>query len=351
MKIVLLFILSLKSYCFDSKLYNKIIDSYVKSDKFSGSVLITKNDQVIFKKAYGLASIEHNIKNNVDTSFVLASLGKQFTAAAILKLHDNKVLSIEEKISDYINDAPKSWEKIKIKHLLNHTSGLVHIPFNEKEFYKFNLPSTNQDWINEAKDKKLTHNEIGEKFSYSNLGYIILGHIIKKVTKMSFDNYMKENFYDKLEMNNTGEYTLRKVIKNHASPYIVEEGELQRGCCFRYTAVGAGSTYSSISDFNKWFQAIYNGNILSEKSKSLLFSKSIPYGKDSFYGYGWISDVWENKKRIYHSGGGYGYISLFTYLPEFGISVILFSNMDDQDSFDKPWFMRPMRDELVKATL
>ena len=192
--IIQVFLIMASNLCANSKdnIIKKVdqyINSYVKMNQFSGSLLIAQNDQIIINKGYGMANWDYEIPNNPQTKFRIASLTKQFTAMAILMLEEKGLLDLNDPLTKYISDYPNG-NKIKILHLLTHTSGIpdhTELPdFNqERRVYPYDVIKT----IVTFKNKPLEFTP-GEKFKYSNSGYILLGYIIEMITNMSYEQYI-----------------------------------------------------------------------------------------------------------------------------------------------------------------
>ena len=185
------------------KKVDEYISRYVKIKQFNGCILIARNGQILVKKGFGMANYEHNIPNEPKIKFRLASLTKQFTAIAILQLEEKGLLDVNDTLSKYIPDYPRSNE-IKLYHLLTHTSGIPdHAElddFNkERRAFHYDIKET----ISKFKNKQLEFSP-GEKFKYSNSGYILLGYIIEKVTGELYEKYIELSILKPLNMNNSG---------------------------------------------------------------------------------------------------------------------------------------------------
>src|SRR5437762_8914388 len=164
-----------------------------KNDGFSGAVLVMKDGQPLLREAYGKANYELDVPNTLETKFRLGSITKQFTAMAVMILAERGQLSIEDPISKHLEGAPPAWDKITIRHLLTHTSGIPsYTGFPQMMSRTVRLPATIDEIIATFRDKSLEF-EPGDKFTYSNSGYIVLGKIVERVAKQDYDEFLKEN--------------------------------------------------------------------------------------------------------------------------------------------------------------
>ena len=244
---------------------DQYIKAYVKMNQFSGSVLIARDGQIIISKGYGMANYKYEIPNDSQTKFRIASLTKQFTAMAIMMLEEKKLLSIEDYLTKYIPDYPDG-DKIKILHLLTHTSGIPdHTEFpdfnQDRRVYQYDITRT----IETFKNMPLEFTP-GEKFKYSNSGYILLGYIIEKVTRTSFENFIDQNIFKPLNMIHSGFERTGKVIKYHANGYALNGNEIIKAAYRDISNANAsGALYSTIDDLYLWDRAL---PLLSLKSSS-----------------------------------------------------------------------------------
>ncbi|MFQ5721449.1 MAG: serine hydrolase domain-containing protein [Candidatus Aminicenantales bacterium] len=199
------------------------VDAYIKPyldlGGYSGTVLIAKNGEILFRKGYGMASYEFDVPNTAKTKFQIASLSKSFTSAAIMILQERGKLSVHDPLSKFIPDYPGG-KKITIHHLLTHTSGIPNVNNFPEYSRDSRFPQTLDEIIKMFKDKPLMF-EPGEKYSYSNSNYNLLAYIIEKVSGVSYGEFLRKNIFQTLEMNETGHHgEASAIIKNLASGYM-----------------------------------------------------------------------------------------------------------------------------------
>jgi len=297
----------------------------VKRDHFSGSILIAREGKVLFSKGYGMANLEHEVPDTPQTKYRLGSITKQFTAMAILILQEQGKLNVHDKIKKYVPDAPKAWDEITIENLLTHTSGIYN--YTESLEFMKTLPVrvTLKELIAKFKDKPLNFKP-GEKFSYSNSGYIVLGQIIETASGQNYPSFTKQAIFDPLAMNETGYDNATSIIKHRASGYVRRLGIVLTNCDYVDMSIphAAGALYSTTRDLLKWDQALYTEKLVPRKSLGAMFT---PH-KDN-YGYGWMIDKKFGQTRYEHGGGIMGFVTIIERYPDEKLLVVALSNLEN----------------------
>ena len=313
---------------------HELISSYAEEGKFNGSVLVAEEGKVIYKSGFGYANHEWSIPNQPDTKHRLASITKQFTAMLIVQLAAENKLDLNAPISTYLPDYPKDkGDEITIHHLLTHTSGIP----NYTSFRNFRKLERNfyqpKELIQLFADSTLLFTP-GDRFDYSNSGYVVLGVIVEQVSGKRYEEVLKEKILAPLEMHNTGYDHNSTVLKNRASGYS-KMGRRYRNSKYvdMSTPFAAGALYSTVEDLYLWDQSLYTEQLLPQNYLDLIFQKHIPTDRQFYdYGYGWeigLIDIGSTHKQvqsILHSGGINGFNTLITRMPENKSSVILLSN-------------------------
>lgn len=298
------------------------------ADQPGVTVLIAKDNQVIYRKAFGLANVELNVPMKPENVLELASITKQFTGVAILMLKEQGKLSLQDPLSKYIADYPKGNE-ITIHHLLNHTSGIKSYT-NVPEFITMaRTDMTPMELIGHFKNLPMEF-EPGERYAYNNSGYILLGYIIEKVSGVSYEDFIQNNIFNKLGMKNSYYGSKSRIIPHRASGYQNSQNGLQNADYLSMTIPYAGgSLMSTVDDMFLWHKAIHHNTLISEKSKKLAFTNyTLNNGKNFNYGYGWAIDELAGFQTIEHTGGIFGYATSGIYVPEKNIYAIALSNID-----------------------
>ena len=298
---------------------DQYISAYVEMDQFSGSVLVSKDGKILFKKSYGMANYELNVPNTTKTKFRLASLTKSFTAIAIMQLQEKGLLTVEDFLNKYIPDF-KNGGKITIHHLLTHTSGIPNFTVVEN-FETRVTPYTLTEIINKFKDKSLEFTP-GEKFKYSNAGYYLLGYIIEQVSKKEYGSYIKQHILTPLKMSNSGYDYNEIIIKNRASGYKMQNGELiNADYIYMKNVHASGGLFSTVEDMFLFDQALYSEKLLTKNSLNKIFT---PF--KSNYGYGWgIAEI-HGKKFIGHNGNMDGFQTNISRFTDDNVCIIILNN-------------------------
>ena len=216
-----LLLLFVASTCFaqSAERMDEVVQTYVRDKTFMGTVLVARGSDVIFSKGYGSANLEWDIPNTPATKFRLGSVTKQFTAASILLLEERGKLKLDDPIKKYVPDAPQAWDSITIFNLLTHTSGIPNFT---------SLPDYGSLKLNETpvgktilsvRDKPLDFTP-GEKMSYSNSGYLVLGYVIERVTGGSYEKFVTDNIFTPLGMKDSGYDSSTAIISHRAAGYM-----------------------------------------------------------------------------------------------------------------------------------
>lgn len=298
----------------------------IPNNEHALSVLVAREGEILYQQTSGMANAAENRLADKETIFRIGSVTKQFTAAAIMRLAEQKKLSIEDPIGKYLPDFPKG-DQVTIKHLLTHTSGLKSYT-NEQGFVeKVNKPIKTKKLVGQIKELGYDF-EPGEKWEYSNSGYYVLGYLVEIVSGNSYADFLQKEFFTPLKMNNSGVYDNTKSYKNETIGYAAENGEVEPTMDWEMTwAGGAGAIYSTVNDLYKWNQAIFKDRIFSPELLKQAHSKvKLNDGSDYAYGFGWSVGEYRGQPVISHGGGLHGFLSHLAYYPEIDATVVVLSN-------------------------
>jgi CubicO group peptidase (beta-lactamase class C family) len=307
--------------------FDRLLSEQFKPGETGCAAIVAKNGRIIYKKAFGMADLELNVPMQPDMVFRIGSITKQFTAVAILQLMEQGKLSLQDEITKYIPDYPTNGHVIKIEHLLSHTSGIKSYT-NVPEFAGYiRLDKTPEEAINLFKNLPMEFAP-GTKWNYNNSGYFLLGYIIEKVSGKKYGEYVEENFFKKLGMNNSYYGSDTRLIKNRASGYQPGEGGVVNADIMSMTLpYSAGSIQSTVEDLFIWNQALHSYKIINKETLDKAFSEyKLIDGKGTKYGYGWFLRQIQGSPTIEHGGGINGFLTNGIYLPEEDIFVAVFSN-------------------------
>lgn len=300
---------------------DEYINAWVLGGKFNGSLLIAKGDSIYYYKSFGLAHREFNISNSDSTKYLIGSITKTFTAYGILLLEQAGKLSLDDRLSAYLPEFPKA-ESITIKQLLTHRSGITD--YHQFKGWEENgrLDPTPQTTLSTLLPNPSIF-QPGERFSYSNSGYIILGLIIEKVSGLSFDQFIRSEITEPLGLGNTGVASNKRVIENLASGYTTTLRETTNATYINYMQpYASGNMYSTPIDLLKFTQSVMHSKLLpSEKTNEI-------FNSEKYYGYGWGIRDFNGVKAYGHYGAMNGFVGALTFIPE-GEYVICFLTNDD----------------------
>lgn len=302
---------------------DQYMSALTKAGRFSGSVLVARDGRVLLAKGYGLANAEWDIPNTPTTKFRLGSVTKQFTAMAIVQLEEKGKLKVEDPVCKYVADCPPAWRKIAIHHLLTHTSGIPNFTSFPDHVATMNQPSPVSKTVERFKGKPLEF-EPGEKFKYSNSGYVLLGYILEKAAEQEYGEYLEQNVFGPLKMRNSGYDSASAILKQRAAGYTRRAGKLANAPYIDMTIPhAAGALYSTVEDLFLWDQALYTEKLVSKKSLDRIFT---PFKND--YAYGWFVTRRNNRKYIGHGGGINGFSTMIDRYPDDKVAVIVLSNVE-----------------------
>ena len=316
--------------------FQNIVAPFAEADEFSGAVLVAHGHSILFKRAYGLASQRYHVPNQVDTKFNLGSMNKMFTGVAIVQLAEQGKLSFDDTINNYLPDYPHEvGSKVTIHHLLTHTSGMGTY-FNERFDNVWAELRTVEDFIPLFRDDALSF-EPGERFQYSNSGFILLGAIIERVTGQDYFSYVRDHIYQPANMTDTDAYEMDRSIPNLAIGYTRrgEHGELapgeRRNNLFLHVVKGgpAGGGFSTIDDLHRFSLALQEHRLLSPKYTDMLLSGKVERtSSGAKYAYGFGDEAFNGHRIVGHNGGAPGISSRLHIYLDMGYTVVVLSNYD-----------------------
>ena len=332
---------SLKNY--KSNQFSKFISEMKSKGVTTGNILVYENGEIIFQSSDGLRSIDPIDSLSLDSQFRLASVSKQFTGAAIMKLKQAGSIDYDQKVNTILTDFP--YDKITIKHLLHHTSGIA-------DYIKI----INQNFVSQESDKRyiLGNNEIleifydtnpklnfqpGDKFEYSNTGYLVLASIVEKVSKQHFRDFLKENIFEPIGMSYSTLFNYQESddanMPNRVFGYTKGKKDYKLNDYHIVNDVrGDGGVYSTLNDLFKWNMALVNYKILPKEYLDEAWSQGmLNDGEKTSYGFGWSIEDKSKPKAVSHSGGWVGFATyLYNEIETKSGYIILTNNSTDTAS-------------------
>ena len=296
------------------------------------SLLVIKNGKVLLRRGYGMADLEHHVAATPATDYRLASVTKQFTAAAVLLLIEDGKLKVDDSVRHWLPALPSFADQVTLQELLSHTGGMLD--------YEDLIPPGTTHQLNDGDVLRMisatTHTYFppGTAYRYSNTGYVLLGLVVEKASGLSLQDFLEQRIFAPLHMDHTLLYVHdAKTVPNRAYGYSNIDGKWQLTDQDLTSATrGDGGIYSSVDDLAKWDAALYDNRLLSDASRKLAFSAHAkvvgePYQAD--YGFGWrISG-----DTLWHSGESIGFRNVIVRWPKQHLSVILLSNRNAPEPY------------------
>ncbi len=302
---------------------DRLAKFYADNNQFMGAVLVAQDDHILINKAYGLANIEWKIANTPETKFRLGSVTKQFTAAAILILEERGRLSIDDPVKTHMPDAPAAWDKITIRHLLNHTSGIPNFT-SFPDFGKTkSIAQTPVELVARFKDRALEF-EPGSRWNYTNSGYVLLGYLIEKISGSTYEKFVTDNIFTTLGMRDSGYDSSTALIERRDSGYTPRGGKIQNADFVHMSIpIGGGSLYSTTGDLLRWERGLFGGKLLKPETLAKMTTPVLDN-----YAMGLFVRSANGAKQVAHPGGIEGFNAYTAYYPDNRLTVIVLANLN-----------------------
>lgn len=307
------------------------VDDYVKAEMqrqhISGiSIAVVKDGKVIKAEGYGVANAEHNIPAKPEAVYQIGSVSKQLIATGIMLLMQEGQISLDDKISQFLESTPDTWKEITVRHLLTHTSGIVR----EAPGFDPLKIKPDADVIKTAYPLPLRFTP-GEKWEYCNVGYFALAEIIRKISGKPWGDYLHERVFMPLEMNATRTTTVTEIIPQRANGYVWRNGKFSNAETF-IALRPSGAFLSTVLDLAKWDAALYTDKILKPETLRQVWSPvKLNSGATHPYGFGWELSSVAGHKLVHHGGSLPGFRAQISRFMDDKLSVIVLTNGDNAD--------------------
>ena len=300
------------------------------ADKPGAAIIVVKGGRVLLRKAYGMANLELRLPMQPEHVFALASISKQFTAAAVLKLAEEGRLSVDDDITKFLPAYPTHGLHITIEHLLTHTSGLSGLSetsdLRAVAAQESPLVNVLGDWVKDLPPDSAP----GERWAYSNWGYSLLGSIVEQASGMSYAAYVEQRLLAPAGMTHTFYGDRRRVIPMRVPGYELQGDQVANVAQPRsriFLPGGAASLLSTVDDLARWDDALKTGRVLAPASLDRMFtSYRLKDGTITNYGYGWDLGSYAGHRVQEHAGGTTGFLSYIVRMPDDGVFVAILSN-------------------------
>ncbi len=293
---------------------------------------IIKDGALVYAKGYGLANMEYNIPNSINSVFRIGSTSKQFTAASIILLAEQGKLDLNNTLNEYFPEFPEYSKKITLRHLLNHTSGIRdYLTLTYLKGYSNFDYYTDADimrWLINQTDLNF---EPGDEFTYSNSGYWLLGQIVNQVAGKNMSEFSKDEIFEPLGMENTHFHNNHNdIVKHRASGYFPTGKDSYEIDMTTLDMIGDGGIFTTINDIKKWDDAYYNSSVLSKSFWGMMTKQGVLNNGESIdYASGLFIETYKGLKNINHGGAFAGFRAELMRFPDQHLTIAIFANRGD----------------------
>lgn len=311
---------------------NSAVAGYVKTEMERQHIpglalLVTRNGKIVRSEGFGLANIELQVPVKPETIFQSGSMGKQFTATAVMMLVEEGKIGLNDSLTKYFLEAPPSWKNVTVRELLSHTGGFGDYPKN----FNFRKDWTEPQLIKLVESIPLAYPP-GTKWEYSNLGYLTLGILIHRVSGEFYGDFLQQRVFQPLDMSTTRIISEADIVPNRAAGYRLVKGELknQEWVAPAMNTTADGSLYFSILDLAKWDAALYERKLLKASSFDLMWTPvKLKNGQanKAGYGFGWFIEERNGHRCIHHDGSWQGFETAIDRYVDDHLSVIALTNL------------------------
>jgi CubicO group peptidase (beta-lactamase class C family) len=312
------------------------IDKYVQAEmarqKIPGlALLVSRSGRVVRAHGYGLANVELQVPVKPETIFQSGSMGKQFTATAVMMLVEEGKIGLEDPLTKFFPGAPAAWTQVTIRELLSHSAGFTDYPKN----FDMRKDYTEAQVLKIVEAIPLAYTP-GTRWSYSNLGYLTLGIVIHKVTGEFYGDFLQERIFRPLGMNTTRIISEADIVPNRSAGYRLVKGELknQEWVAPTVNTTADGSLYFSIEDLAKWDAALYTDKLLKRSSLEQMWTVAkLKNGQPNSgdYGFGWFIEARIGHRIVEHEGAWQGFETDIVRELDDKLTVVVLDNLADSE--------------------
>jgi CubicO group peptidase (beta-lactamase class C family) len=321
------------------------VDEYVQSE-LSGQHIpgialgVYRDGKIVTAKGYGLGNVELNVPVKAETVFQSGSIGKQFAATAMMMLVEEGKIDLDDSITKYFPGAPAAWQKIKVRDLLSHTSGIAD--YTSEERTKPGGPVNMRADYTEEQFVKMIESfppdfAPREKWAYSNSNYLLIGAMIRKVTGTFYGDYLHERIFQPLGMTSTRIISEEDIVPNRAAGYRLANGQLknQEWVAPLFNTTADGALYFNVLDIAKWDAALYTEKLLKKSSLDQMWTPAkLNNGSTNSdgYGFGWFVHSMNGHRMIEHGGSWQGFHGHIARYVDDKLTVVVLTNLDSGHS-------------------
>jgi len=296
------------------------------------SLAIVKSGEPLYVRSYGVATLEHDVPVKPQTVFQLGSIGKQFTAVAVMMLANEHKLDLDDPLSKYLPEVPQSWSKVTLRTMLNHQSGIPQFTTPERQLLDLVHDYTDEELIQLASTQPLDF-EPGTNVSYSDTGYVLLGFVINRVAGMFYGDFLRQRVFEPLGMSRTRIISDTDIVPDRASGYeLGEDGTLhnQTYVSAALNRTADGSLYSTVLDLVKWDRALYGHAVLPHAQLERMWSiDAHRNGQRPLYhfGYGFENNRLRDHRVVEYDGNWQGFQAVMSRYVDEKLTIILLTNL------------------------
>lgn len=295
------------------------------------ALLVARRGEILRAEGFGFSNVELRVPVKPETLFQSGSVGKQFTATAVMMLVEEGKIRLDDSITKYLPDAPSSWKPVTIRHLLGHTAGFTDYP----KGFDFRKDHTEAELLKIVEAIPLAFPP-GTKWRYSNLGYLTLGVLIHRVTGKFYGDVLEDSIFRPLGMKDTRVMSEADIVPNRAAGYRLVNGQLknQEWVAPTLNTTADGSLYFSIDDLAKWDAALYTEKLLKRSSLEQMWTPvTLKNGQPNsgHYGFGWEITGSHGHRLIGHDGAWQGFTTQISRYVDDQLTVVVLTNLAEGD--------------------
>jgi CubicO group peptidase (beta-lactamase class C family) len=316
-----------------------LVEQMREEQKVPGlAVAVLRDGKLVRAKGYGLANIELDVPVKPETIFQTGSVGKQFTATAVMMLVEEGKVNLDDKLSKYFAGTPAAWNDITVRNLLTHTSGIPEYTESKnalaKELFSMRADYTEDDLYQRMIKMPLDFAP-GTKWQYSNSGYLLLGILLHKVTGEFYGDFLQQRIFRPLGMTATRIISEEDIVPNRAAGYRLAKGQIknQEWVSPSLNTTADGALYTNVLDLGKWDAALYTETLVKKSSLAQMWTPvTLKDGRTHPYGFGWFLNAVNGHRLIEHDGAWQGFTMNISRYVDDELTVIVMTNLEEGPS-------------------
>ena len=317
--------------------FGPAVDRYLQTEMHTQHIpgialAVLKDGRPLYVKGYGVATLEHTVAVAPSTVFQLGSIGKQFTAVAVMMLADEHKLNLDDPVSKYLPEVPASWSKITLRLMLNHQAGIAQYTTPQRQLLDVSHDYSDAELIQLAISQPLDF-EPGTDVSYSDVGYVLLGFVINRVAGGFYGDFLQQRIFKPLSMKRSRIISDADIVPGRASGYeLRDDGSLrnQTPVSPALNRTADGSLYSTVIDLMKWDRALDGDGVLPQAELQRMWSVDAHRNGQRplyHYGYGWENNHINGHRVVEYDGNWQGFQAVMSRYTDEKLTVILLTNL------------------------